>query len=88
VVRQLQQQEYTAIGWTFSDWSGDLVSSNNPDSITMDSNKAVTATFIEDQYMLDITIVGGGIVTKDPDQPTYTYGTIVELTATPDAGWT
>ena len=53
----------------------------------MDGNKAVTATFTEDQYTLDITIVGGGDVTKNPDQSTYTYGTVVELTATADYGW-
>lgn len=29
----------------FSDWSGDLVSTNNPENITMTGNKTVTATF-------------------------------------------
>jgi hypothetical protein len=39
-------------------------------------------------YTLDITIVGNGSVSKNPDQPTYTYGTEVELTATADPDWT
>jgi PKD repeat protein len=30
---------------SFSGWSGDLVSTNNPDNITMTGNKTVTATF-------------------------------------------
>ncbi len=35
-------------GWTFDSWSGDLTGSTNPNSITMDGNKTVTATFTED----------------------------------------
>jgi uncharacterized repeat protein (TIGR02543 family) len=34
-------------GWTFDHWSGALSGSTNPATITMDSNKTVTATFIE-----------------------------------------
>lgn len=34
--------------WLFSAWSGDLSGSVNPESITMNSNKSVTATFTED----------------------------------------
>jgi uncharacterized repeat protein (TIGR02543 family) len=35
-----------ASGYVFSGWSGDLGGSTNPTSITMDSNKVVTATFL------------------------------------------
>ena len=38
-----------AAGWTFSGWSGDLTGSANPASITMNSNKIVTATFVQGQ---------------------------------------
>jgi len=34
-----------APGWSFSSWSGDLSGSANPDNITIDGNKTVTATF-------------------------------------------
>ncbi len=34
-------------GWTFDSWSGDLTGSTNPNSITMDDNKTITATFTE-----------------------------------------
>jgi len=34
-------------GWTFSGWSGDLTGNTNPQTITMDANKVVTATFTE-----------------------------------------
>jgi len=40
-----------AVGWEFSGWSGDLTSNltgtTNPEYLTMDSNKTVTATFTE-----------------------------------------
>ena len=74
-------------GWSFSQWSGDLTGSTNPDTITMTINKTVTATFTQDQYTLTLNIVGNGTVTKNPDQGTYTYGTSVELTAVADPGW-
>jgi len=37
-----------AAGWTFDHWSGDLGGSTNPDTITMNANSSVTATFTED----------------------------------------
>ena len=75
-------------GWTFDHWSGDLTGSTNPDTITMDSDKTVTAHFIQCQYTLTINTVGDGTVTKTPNQATYTYGTPVELEATAEPGWT
>jgi hypothetical protein len=33
-------------GWSFNYWSGDLSSSNNPDTITIAGNQAVTAHFV------------------------------------------
>ena len=34
-----------AAGWFFVAWSDDLQSAENPETITMDGNKAVTCTF-------------------------------------------
>lgn len=34
-------------GWEFDSWGGDLSGSTNPETITMDSDKSVTATFTE-----------------------------------------
>jgi uncharacterized repeat protein (TIGR02543 family) len=72
------------LGWTFSEWNGDLTGSTNPATITMDEDKTVTATFTQDEYTLDVTVVGSGTVTKSPDPATYHYGDVVTLTATPD----
>jgi len=52
-------------GWTFSHWSGDFTDSTNPDSITMTSNKTVTANFTEDQIWAPPLqdAVAGGVAT-------------------------
>jgi thiol-disulfide isomerase/thioredoxin len=42
----------------------------------------------EDQYTLTLNIIGNGSVRKDPDQVTYTYGTLVTLTPVGDTGGT
>jgi len=41
-----------------------------------------------EEYTLAVNVVGGGSVSKSPDQGTYSYGTVVTLTATADPGWT
>jgi uncharacterized repeat protein (TIGR02543 family) len=38
-------------GWEFSGWSGDLISADNPATVTMDGDKFVTATFTELAYL-------------------------------------
>jgi uncharacterized repeat protein (TIGR02543 family) len=50
-------------------------------------NVTVNATFTLEQYTLTVNIVGNGSVTKNPDQPTYTYNTPVALNAIPDSCW-
>jgi uncharacterized repeat protein (TIGR02543 family) len=81
-------------GSTFTGWSGDLSGTTNPITLTMDSDKTITATFELNQYTLDLstTGTGAGIVTANPAGPVYEFGTVVTLTATADitstfTGW-
>jgi hypothetical protein len=53
----------------------------------MTSNRAVTATFTQNQYTLTVNVAGSGSVGKNPDLATYTHGTNVTLTATAQPGW-
>jgi len=78
-----------AAGWGFVGWSGDLSGSANPEYLTMDANKSVTATFGEiPEYSLTVNVVGTGAVTVNPDLTSYVAGTDVELTALEtDPGW-
>jgi hypothetical protein len=77
---------YADLGWVFSDWTGDLTSTNSSESILMDENKTVTATFVMEEYTLNINIIGNGTIDLNVTGPYY-YGDLVELTATPDLGW-
>ncbi len=43
-----------ATGYHFTNWSGDLSSSNNPDSIVMNDNKSVTANFVYGVYSVPV----------------------------------
>ena len=46
-------------GWSFSGWSGALSGSQNPKNITMNGNKAVTATFVKNNVNIDQSILSG-----------------------------
>jgi uncharacterized repeat protein (TIGR01451 family)/uncharacterized repeat protein (TIGR02543 family) len=56
-------------------------------TVTLAGDTVVTATFTQDAYTLDVTIVGEGAVTVNPDQDVYHYGDVITLTAIPDPGW-
>jgi len=73
-------------GYSFTSWSGDATGSANPITVTMDRNKAITANFIINTYSLTINTTNG-TVTKNPDQTNYNYGSVVQLTATPNTGY-
>lgn len=45
-------------------------------------------TVILREFTLGVTLDGSGSVTKNPNQATYAYGTVVQLTAVADSGWT
>ncbi|MCX7956892.1 MAG: InlB B-repeat-containing protein [Endomicrobia bacterium] len=79
-------------GYVFSGWSGDLTGTTNPATITMNSNKVVTASFSEQQqttYTLttNVSPTGAGSVTLNPSGGVYTAGTTVVLTATANSGY-
>lgn len=83
----------TIPGWSFDSWSGDATGTAPTTSVTMDGGKNITATFTEDQYLLNVVFSpenadeAGNVVTKSPDQPTYVYDDVVQLTADPAPGW-
>ena len=73
--------------WVFAGWSGDLEGNINPETLTMNGDKVVTATFTEITYTLAVSTVGDGTVTLNPDKAQYSDGEMVTLTATADPGW-
>jgi len=80
-------------GSTFGGWSGDCTGTNPTCTLTMNGNKAVTATFLApagSQYTLTLnqTGTGTGVVTPNPAGSSFSAGTVVTLTATASAGST
>lgn len=77
--------------YLFDRWSGlNLNSTENPYSLTMDSNKSITAFFEKKQYPLTVNVVGQGAVSEvivQQGRTDYNSGTIVRLTANPADGW-
>jgi hypothetical protein len=77
-------------GWSFAGWSGDSSGSTNPLTLTMDSDKNLTAIFNQippQQFTLTVTSEGSGDIALNPAGGQYTEGTLVSATATPDSGW-
>ena len=78
-------------GWEFVEWTGDINSSQTSVELIMDSNKEVTAIFIEETeeiaFELNLNIQGEGSLSINPEQDEYVDGTMVELTASPTDGW-
>jgi uncharacterized repeat protein (TIGR02543 family) len=76
-----------SVGYSFTSWTGDATGTANPLSVTMNANKAITANFTLNTYTLNVTATNGSVV-KIPNQTTYNHGTSVQLTATPNSGYT
>jgi uncharacterized repeat protein (TIGR02543 family) len=74
-------------GYTFANWSGGITGTSNPVDVTIHGNTSVTANYTQDEYTLTVTSAHG-TVAKSPDQATYHYGDVVQLTATATAGYT
>ncbi len=75
----------------FTGWSGGLSGSNNPETITMDSDKTVTATFIEigvqSGDLTSMSCVNPGSIEDSPDKPDdFPYGLIEMEIAVTNAG--
>ncbi|MCB1182878.1 DUF1349 domain-containing protein [bacterium] len=77
-------------GWAFSGWSGDLTGATTPTTLTMDADKAVTATFAA-VVVHTVTVAAlpgaGGSVVLDPPGGSYNAGTQVTVTAVPAVGY-
>ncbi len=77
-------------GWHFSHWSGDVPDgqeTNEEITIVIDGDKTITAHFERVYHILTVNIIGEGITVPSEGDHPYTYGTEVNITATPDEGW-
>jgi uncharacterized repeat protein (TIGR02543 family)/uncharacterized delta-60 repeat protein len=77
------------IGYRFSEWTGDVPpgqENDNPITITMDSDKSITANFIR-QYTLTIAAGTGGTTNPAPGTYTHDPGAQVIVQAVPSSGY-
>jgi uncharacterized repeat protein (TIGR02543 family) len=84
------QVQVTAVpdsGYQFSGWSGNASGATTPITITMDSDKSITANFIL-QYTLTIAAGSGGTTNPSPGSYTHDSGAQVSVTATANSGYT
>ncbi|MFH1435758.1 MAG: InlB B-repeat-containing protein [Pseudomonadota bacterium] len=79
-------------GYAFDAWRGDLSGTTNPETLTMDEDKTISAAFREEvpeTYTITIDPApAGGSITLDPAVGPYEAGTEVTVTAAADAGYT
>jgi len=78
-------------GYEFTSWSGDASGTDNPLTVSMNSNKTITANFIRTKYNLTIGKIGEGSITQevissDKTSEEYNSGDVVRLIATPSSG--
>ena len=78
-------------GYEFTSWSGDASGTDNPLTVSMNSNKTITANFIRTQYTLSVGKIGEGTITQevissDKTSEEYNSGDVVRLIATPSGG--
>jgi len=75
-------------GYEFDHWSGDCTGVGTC-SVTLDADRAVTAHFAPLTFDLTITVdpTGAGTTNPTEDVHNYPYGTVVNLSATPNTGY-
>lgn len=87
---QLEEVEISVTpneGYKFVEWQGDLSGSDNPGTIIMNTDKAVTASIVEIPTFTLAVSGENGSVSVDPEKDNYLEGESVSLTATPNEGY-
>ncbi|HBC30317.1 MAG TPA: hypothetical protein DC024_03580 [Clostridiales bacterium] len=74
-------------GWSFDCWKGDLETTENPIVFKIDNNKEIEAVFNQNNYTVTIDSYENGSVTVIPEQESYVYGDVIEITPVPQEGW-
>jgi len=73
-------------GFGFVGWGGDLAGTTNPQTLVVDTDKSVSASF-DPTFTVAVPAPSGGSVTLDPPGGVYTVGTAVTVTAVADPGF-
>ncbi len=71
--------------YEFENWTGDATGTESTISVTMDSDKNITANFIQTVFTFDLSVTVEGNGSVEPSSGSYLNGTVVTLSATADA---
>ena len=79
-------------GYVFSHWTGNANGNDNPLSISMSGNKSIQANFVQQQFTLEVNVLGEGsvsqsLISTSKTTQDYTAGSVVRLFASPSSGW-
>ncbi|HGY56662.1 MAG TPA: T9SS type A sorting domain-containing protein [Caldithrix abyssi] len=84
---QVQLTARASSRYRFDHWSGDTSGTDNPLTVTMNSDKTISAVFKQiTHFTLTVHVSGRGRVDVQPDSASFEGGTEVTLTAVPDSG--
>jgi hypothetical protein len=77
--------------WAFDHWTGDVMGSQNPVSLTMGGPRSVEAVFVPTAFPLTAITPGGGTVSVNaqiiPPATFFPVGSVVTVTAVASNGW-
>jgi hypothetical protein len=68
----------------FDGFSGDLTGTTSPQLLTVDADKTIGASFTQ-HHTVSVSTTGPGTLSLDPPDGPYAPGSVVTVTATPDA---
>ncbi|MDI6765500.1 MAG: hypothetical protein QME52_01540 [Bacteroidota bacterium] len=73
-------------GYRFSSWSGDVLGTVNPISVVMNSEKNITATFLQNTFIITATAGANGTIAPSGDV-SVVYGANQLFAITPNTGY-
>jgi hypothetical protein len=74
-------------GYSFSSWAGDLSGTTNPATLLVTKDSTISASFTQSTYTITVTQGTGGTISLSPSKGSYTYGEIVNVSATAAGGY-
>lgn len=78
------------MGWKFESWSGDVISTENPIEILIDTTEVIYANFIETdkpQYIVNAQVEGKGNIEISPFGGLFEEGDLMTVEVFPEESW-
>ncbi len=73
--------------WEFTGWEGDISGNESVSQVFMDKPKFINASFIQKEFVVNVSTLGMGEVHLRPNKETFISGEEVTIEAVPHSGW-